>query len=145
VAHTLENRLARDGHSAKTTDGNDAKGIDRTLAVDGEHFVLQITLAPQNSDFWRNGKHSSASTQISQTHAASWIRDAILGKSTVPATQNAPVVLAIDVRHGGILAISELVSGSLNTVLPRRNLASLLRWLVGPTAEYCSRWGQGRP
>jgi hypothetical protein len=146
VVHTLEDRLSRDGYDAKATDGDDAKGIDRWLLVNGEAFVLQITVAPQARDFWRNAKHSSASTQASKTQAASWIRDAVLSKSKEPKRQDAPVVLAIDVRHAGVVAVPEQLAGYLaQYISPACEFGFASVWVVGPTAEHCLRLGEGRP
>lgn len=146
AVHTLEDRLARDGYDAKAAPGDDANGIDRWLVVDGERLVLQITVAPQDSDFWRNATHSSTSIQLSTAQVASWLRDAVVSKSKEPTRHDCPVVLAIDVRHAALVAVSERLAGYLAKYdYPAREFGFASVWVVGPTADYCVRLGEGRP
>ena len=146
AVHTLEDRLTQDGYDAKATGGDDAKGIDRWLVVDGERFVLQITVAPQDSEFWRNAKHSSVSMQIGNAQVVSWLRYTVVSKSSAPARHDGPVVLAIDVRHAAVAAVPEQLAGYLAQYLsPAREFGFASVWVIGPTAEYCLRLGEGRP
>jgi len=145
AAHTLRDRLASAGYDVQVTEGDDARGIDRRLVVNGQTFVLQITIAPQETDFWRDANFSSAARQVSQAHAASWLRNAVMRKSNVPATQSATVVLAVDARHAGVIAVPQLVHEYLAhypTPVLEFGFASV--WVVGPTSDYCCRLGEGR-
>jgi hypothetical protein len=130
----------------KVLDGDDAKGVDRIMIVDGESFILQVTIVPQASTFWREASQSSATTQVSQPRAASWLREAIVTKSNTPSLQDAPVLLAVDVRHAGVVAMPPLLKEYLtNYVSPDREFGFASVWIVGPLPQYCCRLGDGRP
>lgn len=146
LAHTLENRFTRDGRRVCVVEGDDAKGIDRKLLVDDELFVLQITVVPQDAEFWRSANESFASTRVTKADAVRWIRQAVLAKSTMAAADGGRVVLAIDVRHGGVFAIRDLVVQYLGVhPSPVQEFRFASVWLVGPTAADCFRSGEGNP
>jgi hypothetical protein len=146
VAVTLKDRLVRDGHQVDVLDGDDARGVDRALLVDGERLVLQVTIAPQASSFWRDASRSSATTQVSPPHAAAWLREAVVSKADAPSLQGAPVLLAVDARHAGVVAMPDLVHEYLTLYgAPVREFGFVSVWVVGPTADYCARLGDGRP
>jgi RNA polymerase subunit RPABC4/transcription elongation factor Spt4 len=146
VALTLQESLVRTGHQVEIHDGEDARGIDRAFVVNGERFVFQVTIAPQASDFWQQASRSSATTQVPPPHAAGWVREAVIAKADAPAIQNAPVLLAVDARHAGVVAMPDLIQeylGSYGDPVTEFGFASV--WIVGPTADYCARLGRGRP
>lgn len=146
LAHTLRERLVRDGYDVQVKEGDDSKGVDRILVVNKEKFLLQVTIAPQSPDFWQDARHSSATTQVSPTHAMSWLYEAVKGKKGTPSKHDAPVVLAIDVRHAGAVVTTKLLQEYLvryGSRVLKFGFASV--WIVGPTADYCCRLGDGRP
>ena len=146
VALTLRENLVRTGHQVEILDGEDARGIDRRFVVDGERFIFQVTIAPQASDFWQQASRSSATTQVPPPHAAGWVRQAVIAKADVPAIQDAPVLLAVDARHAGVVAMPELLQEYLGRYGdPAREFGFASVWVVGPTADYCARLGNGRP
>ena len=144
VALTLKERLVRDGHQVEIVAGDDSRGVDRRCGIDGETLSLQVTIAPQASSFWRDASRSSATTQVSPPHAAAWLREAILTKADAARVQDSPVVLAVDARHAGVVAMPDLVQeylGSFGSPVREFGFASV--WIVGPTADYCARLGDG--
>ena len=103
-------------------------------------------VAPQDREFWRNAKHSSVSIEITNAQVVSWLRDAVVSKSTEPTRHDDPVVLAIDVRHAAAAAVPEQLAGYLAQYSsPAREFGFASVWVVGPTAEYCLRLGEGQP
>lgn len=146
VALTLMERLTRSGHIVEILDGEDSRGVDRSLIVDGERFVFQVTIAPQAREFWQQASHSSATTRVPPTQAADWLREAIIAKGGAPATQDAPVLLAVDARHAGAMAMPPLVKEYLGRYGdPAREYGFASVWVIGPTADYCTRLGIDRP
>jgi hypothetical protein len=146
VALTLKERLVRNGHQVDVVEGDDSRGVDRGLVVDGETLALQVTIAPQANTFWRDASHSSATTQVSPPHAAAWLREAILTKADAAVLQDSPVVLAVDARHAGVVAMPDLLQEYLaRHGPPVREFGFASVWVVGPTADYCARLGDGRP
>ena len=146
VALTLKERLVRNGHRVEILGGDDSGGVDRILIVDGETLVLQVTIAPQAGSFWRDASQSSANTHVSQPHAASWLREAVDSKAAAPSLQDAPVLLAVDARHAGVVALPDLVHEYLTRYRsPDREFGFASVWVVGPTADYCTRLGSGHP
>ena len=146
VALTLQEHLVRTGHKVEILAGEDARGVDRFFVVNGERFVFQVTIAPQASDFWQEASRSSATTQVPPPHAAGWVRTAVIAKSDAPAIQDVPVLLAVDARHAGVVAMPELVREYLGRYGdPAQEFGFASVWVVGPTADYCTRLGGGRP
>ena len=146
VALTLKEFLTRNGHDVEILDGEDSRGVDRSLVVDGPRFVFQVTIAPQAGEFWQQASRSSATTQVPPPQAAAWLRQAIVAKAGAPAAQDAPVLLAVDARHAGVVAMPPLLQeylGRYGDPALEYGFASV--WVVGPTADYCSRLGTGRP
>ncbi len=145
-AHTFKEFLTRGGLEADIRDGNDAEGVDRILDLDGSKFVLQFTMAVQAPDFWRQASVSSASTQVMQPHAASWIRQAILSKREAAKAHDLPTILVIDARHAAPIAHVDVVHEYLSSYgEPVDEFGFSAVWLIGPTADYCRRAGKGRP
>lgn len=145
AAHTLRDRLVSEGHDVKILPGEDRDGIDRTVEIDGDTFVLQITVVPREP-FWHEAHVSSATTQVMLSEAVDWVRKAILSKAYAPKTQKTPVVLAVDARPAGVVATPEFVQQYLalyGSPVDEFGFASV--WLVGPTADYCCRVGDARP
>jgi hypothetical protein len=142
----LKDRLVQNGHKVEIVDGDDARGVDRSLVIDGETFTLQVTVAPQASGFWREASRSSATTQVPPPHATAWVREAILTKVNAGRLQDLPVLLAVDARHAGVVAMPDIVAEYLarfDQPVGEFGFASV--WIVGPTPDCCARVGDGRP
>jgi len=147
VAKTLRQRLAEDGHEVTILDGADDRGEDRLLDVDGRRFVLQVTTAPAAPDFWRDAVASSVRTDVTESHAASWLREPIAMKALRSSIgERRSIVLAIDARHAGVLGLGPLLTEYIRHYGPpviEFGFASV--WVVGPTVSQCARLGDGFP
>ena len=125
----------------------DARGEDAILTVGNERYVVQFVTAPVADKFWQDASAGSALTQVQIQGAVEWIR-AILHKKafgTRPA-QWADTILALDARHSGVLATPPILEGYLSRFSsPAVEFGFSSVHVVGPTAPYCARLGEGKP
>jgi len=145
VAKALADRLSVDGSTVRVEEGDDDRGEDRLLVVDGRSFVLQIITAPADSGFWRAASSTTASIREPLSEAVMWLRGAIEQKGTkTPEDQANSTVLAIDSWHSSVLTKQDLLAEYLSRFgSPRAEYGFASVWIVGPTSDWCARLGNG--
>ena len=144
---TLCTKLKHSGLAVSRLAGEDHRGEDALLKVGETTYVLQLITTPNAQDFWREAHAASAMTQATIEQAIGWLRDAIEMKvQTIPPAQRRAMVLVVDVRHAGLLAqeqVTELYVARFGPPAREHGFSSV--WVVGPTAKYCVRLGEGNP
>jgi hypothetical protein len=147
VAETLRLTLASSGVLVTIGEAPDDRGEDRSIMLDDKTFVLQITVAPSESQFWRRAYASSSTTQVDEQEAVQWLRTPIVDKAArIPIPGRMKTVLAIDVTHAGVLAnqsVREEYVRQFGCPVAEFGFASV--WVVGPSAYFCGRLGNGYP
>ncbi|MGH7469642.1 MAG: hypothetical protein ACRENP_16965 [Longimicrobiales bacterium] len=147
VAERLRLSLANAGHHVTILDGLNDRGEDRLITVDGIRLVLQVTVTPNRSDFWREAHISSASTQVTRQHALQWLRDPIVYKAQrTPLEDRRQTLLAIAALHSGVIAspfFRDEYGQHFGCPSTEFGFASV--WVVGPHDQFCGRLGNGRP
>jgi len=145
IAVLVRDTMRSEGLRVEILDGDDDRGDDRRLNVDGTTYGFQVTVAPSAQEFWRDARVSSASTQVPLKHAIEWLRGPIVEKAFgVPRSQLEQTILAVDVTHAGAVANPQFVSHYLQTYpAPSHEFGLASVWVVGPSPVLCRRLGSG--
>ena len=147
AVQTLCARLKQLGLVVALLPGENDRGEDGFLQVGDIKYVLQVTTATPADRFWGAANTSSAKAQATIERALEWLRRAIEKKGQrISSVDRARTVLAIDVRHAGLLAqesVAKLYTSRFGDPARKYGFASV--WVVGPTVKYCARFGEGVP
>jgi hypothetical protein len=140
---TLRQRLRADGHAVSVDRGEDHRGEDRKLTIDGVNFVVQIVTVPGSSTFWRQARTGTATAGADDDASVDWLRQAIEAKARkTPPAQRRGMILALDAQHAGVLADDHIIGGYLKRFGPPKvKFGFAAVWVVGPTVERCVRVG----
>ena len=147
VAETLRFTLALSGVVVTIGDAQDDRGEDRSIIFDDKKFVLQVTVAPSWSHFWRAANASSSTIQVDEQHTVQWLRSPIVDKAArMPLAGRIKTVLALDVTHAGVLANRSVLEEYIRQFgCPTAEFSFASVWVVGPTSNFCGRLGDGSP
>lgn len=140
---TLGQRLEADGHIVSVDEGEDDRGEDRKLTIDGVNFVVQIVTVPASSAFWQQARTGTASAVADKDASVDWLRQGIDVKARkTPPVQRPDTILALDAQHAGVLADDRVIGGYLKRFdAPKVEFGFAAVWIVGPTIERCARVG----
>ena len=140
---TLCQRLEANGHVVTVEPGEDNRGEDGILTLNGLNYVLQLVTAPGGSPFWRQANAGVATSDVDQAGALEWMRSAIDAKARkIPPRERPRTVLALDAQHAGMLAADAVIAAYLNRFnSPKAEFGFAAVWVVGPTVPRCLRIG----
>ena len=145
---TLRQRLQAGGLGVSIqTTARDDRGEDAILSVGSVSYTVHFVTSPSVPEFWREASVSSAVTRVQAEQAVQWLRSSLEMKaSSSPREQRVTTLLAIDVRHAGVLASKSVIDAYLTMFTPpAQEFAFASVWIVGPTPQHCARLGEGRP
>ena len=92
-----------------------------------------VTVGPGES-FWNDVASGRGESEATLEMAATWVRDVIARKAAqYSTTQKRAMLLALDVRHFGVLADLEFVTGYLRQSGVPDDAGFGGVWLIGPT------------
>ena len=133
--------------SAARDEARDDHGEDALFDFMGKQYVVQVATTPSVDDFWRDANHSSAVTKVQLNSGVDWLRATITKKAaTIPTEQRGNTILAIDARHAGILAQTQVAESYCSRFSsPASEYGFASTWIVGPLPKYCTRLGDGTP
>ena len=101
------------------TPQEDARGIDgTTVAPDGKALIVQIVTVPADSDYARYVAQGSHRVVLTMDEAIDWIENAIRHKCNIAPADRASMILALDVRHAGLLAADDFVAAAEKRIRP---------------------------
>ncbi len=143
----LRTKLQQRALTPSVASGRDNRGEDAILRTGDSTLVVQIVTAPADTVFWREAHAGSIGRQAYLPEAVQWRRAAIERKAAGIAPRDRPgILLAIDARHAGVLAARRVVDGYMARFGdPAAEYGFTSVWIVGPTADYCTRLGEGVP
>jgi 2-polyprenyl-3-methyl-5-hydroxy-6-metoxy-1,4-benzoquinol methylase len=121
------------------TKQEDARGIDgTTVAPDGRVLVVQIVTVPADCDYARCVAKGSHQVALTIDEATGWIENAIRHKLTIAPADRGLMILALDVRHAGFLAASDIVAAAQQRLAPAKfGFAEV--WLVANVPTHSAR------
>lgn len=109
---------------------SDSTGEDRAVRYRQDRITIQIVTAGPDSSFWREVATKGGEVHADVQAAASWVHEAITDKAGQYSTeQKHAMLLAIDLRHFGVLGVPEFVSayvrahGAARQIRVRRRVA----------------------
>jgi hypothetical protein len=125
----------------------DSAGEDRVVLYRGERITIQIVAATPRGSFWKDVATGSGEVEADLDTAATWVHKAISDKAHRYSTaQKHTMLLAIDLRHLGVLVMPAFVSAYLRVHGDdtRDEFGFGGVWLIGPTDDRCIRLGDSR-
>jgi hypothetical protein len=121
------------------TDEQNRRGIDGWVRdSDGAPVPVQVVKVPAESEFGAAVAKGDWEITVTVDEAASWIKAAIDHKTTGPTPSIAPadrasMILALDVRHAGLLICDDVVAALVGQMPDVAQLGFRAIWLVGST------------
>jgi hypothetical protein len=107
-----------------------------------EEITIQIVTGGPGKSFWRNVASGRGEIEADLETAAAWASELIARKAALYSpTQRRAMLLALDLRHIGVLADPELVTVYLRQYGAPDGFGFGGVWLIGPTADRCVRLG----
>ena len=123
----------------------DGAGEDRVVLYRQERITIQIVAATPRGSFWKVVAKGGDEVEADLDAAATWVHEAIGDKARRYSTaQKHTMLLAIDLRHLGVLAVPEFVSAYLRVHGAPDEFGFGGVWLIGPTDDRCIRLGDSR-
>jgi hypothetical protein len=123
----------------------DSAGEDRVVLYRQERITIQIVAATPRDSFWKDVATGSGEVEADLDAAATWAHEAISEKARRYSTaQKHTMLLAIDLRHLGVLAVPAFVSLYLRVHGAPDDFGFGGVWLIGPTDDRCIRLGHSR-
>lgn len=119
--------------------GEDARGEDGKLRFGGQTYVAQVVTVPSGRDIGKEIASGKFEIRLTEQLAVDWISGSIEHKTSIAPMDRPRTILALDVRHVGMLCEPSLVEKMLRE---RPNIAQLgfaQIWLVGPVSSRCVR------
>lgn len=136
VLAVLADSLGQAGYRP-ATDRENARGIDGWVNDScGKPVAVQVVKTPIESEYGASVAKGDWEITVTVDEAAGWVKSAIDHKTTGPTPTIAPadrasMILALDVRHAGILICDEVVA-ALAHYMPDISLLGFQSiWLVG--------------
>lgn len=123
--------LISDGFHVEHRSGDDSRGEDGVLVINGSQVPVQCVTAPLSPKFYQEASIRSAQTSVTLEVAKGWLDQAIGTKAAAyNAAMKLKTILAIDVRHVGVLAEVSLIDSSLKQTAVVSGFVGVC--LVGP-------------
>jgi hypothetical protein len=123
----------------------DSAGEDRVVLHCQERITIQIVAATPRESFWRDVATGGGEFDADLDAAATWLHEAITDKARRYSTaQKQTMLLAIDLRHLGVLAVPAFVSAYVRAHGAADEFEFGGVWLIGPTDDRCIRLGDSR-
>ena len=120
----------------------DDAGEDRAVKYGNEEITIQIVSGGPGTSFWKDVASGRGEIEADLETAAAWVRDAIARKSALYSpTQKSAMLLALDLRHFGVLADPQLATAYLRRYGSPDGFGFGGVWLIGPTGDRCVRLG----
>lgn len=123
------------------TPPNNATGEDAIFSwPGGKERVVQAVTVPPDASYQHKVSKGVATVEFSAAEGAGWLRDAIHKKEhKYPPDDRRKMILALDARHAGILAHTEILS-TLSLRFPEIPVSGFdAIWIVGAIAKRCVR------
>jgi hypothetical protein len=138
--------LAASGRAALIEDSvTDSVGEDCVVQDRNERIAIQIVAASPREGFWRDAASGEGVAHGDLDQAVNWLREAIDDKARRYSTaQKRTMLLAIDLRHLGVLAVPAFVDAYLRAYGQPDEFGFGGIWLIGPTDDRCIRLGNSR-
>jgi hypothetical protein len=129
------------GHVATLIDGaRDKYGEDGLVILDGDELTVQITAVVPSDEFWRQSAKGAATISGFASEAATWLHTAMMRKvDAIAPEQRRTTVLAIDVRHLGVLVDPTVLSAYEKAYGSCAQFGFRATWIVGPVVAHSSR------
>jgi hypothetical protein len=122
---------------------SDSAGEDRVVRYRDERIVVQIVTASPGPSFWRDVAAGGADVEVDVETAAAWVHQAISEKARRYSPEpKRTMLLAVDMRHLGVLLVPEFVLAYVRTHGARHGFGGV--WLIGPTDDRCQRVGDSQ-
>lgn len=143
VRKVLQEALSREWRVDVTirapTEEEDRRGIDGiAVAPDGKVLVVQIVTVPTEKDYGRCVAQGSHRVVLTVDEAIDWIADAIEHKGKIAPADRGSMILALDVRHAGLLAADDFVAAAKQRICPA-DLGFAAIWLVANVSTHSAR------
>lgn len=139
VVHLLGDKFREVGRPHKFLPGDDPRGEDRRLVLDGQTFTLQIVSTPPHP-FWRDAKQGAACSEMDRAAAADLVHEVIMTKARM---RDARTILAIDARAIPLLAHDDLLNEYMTRFgCPVREFGFVEVWIVGHPSKFVRRLGE---
>jgi hypothetical protein len=123
----------------------DDAGEDRVVKYGNEEITIQIACGGPGTSFWRDVSSGRGEIKADLETAAEWARDVISRKAILYSpSQKHAMLLALDLRHLGVLADPELVNVYLRRYGPPDGFGFGGVWLIGPTEDRSVRLGNSK-
>ena len=123
----------------------DGAGEDRVVLYRQERITIQIVTAAPRGSFWKDVAMGGGEVEAGLDAAATWVHEAIGDKARRYSTaQRRTMLLAIDLRHLGVLAVPAFVSAYRRVHRAPDEFSFGGVWLIGPTDDRCIRLGDSR-
>jgi hypothetical protein len=124
---------------------SDSTGEDRVVWYCQERITIQIVAATPRGSFWKDVATGGGEVEADLDTAATWVHEAIVDKARrYSSAQKHAMLLAIDLRHLGILAVPAFVSAYFRVHGAPDEFGFGGVWLIGPTDDRCVRLGNSR-
>ncbi|HQR78511.1 MAG TPA: hypothetical protein PLR35_19005 [Burkholderiaceae bacterium] len=121
------------------TPEDDARGIDgTTVARDGAKLVVQIVSVPVDRKYARCVAQGQHHVILTMNEAIGWVHDAIRHKSGIAPADRRSMILALDLRHAGLLAAEDFVEAYRHQIRPA-DLGFAEVWLVANVPTHSAR------
>jgi hypothetical protein len=137
VRDILVEALRNGGSNVDAAPGDDVRGEDGVLHVDGRRLAMQAVTVPVAKGFWQGASTGSATTRVPNERAAHWVHEALEKKASALAPDaRRQTLLAIDANHAAPLSTSEVVEVYHSVHPPAcKEFGFAAVWIVGPTAS----------
>jgi hypothetical protein len=123
----------------------DNAGEDRVVKCGNDEITVQIVTVGPGTSFWRAGASGRGEVEADLETAAAWVSEVIARKAALySSAQKRVMLLALDLRHFGVLAAPELVAVYLRQCGAPDRFGFGGVWLIGPTADRCVRLGSSK-
>jgi hypothetical protein len=138
--------LQKSGKIPTSMSGNDAKGEDGVLQIDGDRVIVQIVTATPGTEFFGSVAKGNGEVQGELNQALDWIHTAISKKGKRYAEEvKSSMLLCVDVVNMGVLASPVVGTQYLERYGdPSAHFGFGAVWLVGPTENNILKLGTSR-
>jgi hypothetical protein len=124
---------------------DDQRGEDRRVRHGDADITIQMVTGGPGTAFWNAVASGRGAVEADLETAASWVNDAIVLKSGLYSQdQKRDMLLALDMRHLGVLAHPAFVEAYIWKYGATDGYGFGGVWLVGPSHDRCIRPGGSR-
>jgi hypothetical protein len=127
------------GEPVELMAGEDARGEDGKLRFGGRTYVAQIVTVPSDRNIGKEIASGKFEIRLTEELAVAWISGSIEHKTSIASMDRPRTILALDVRHVGMLCEPSIVEEMLREKPHITQLGFAQIWLVGPVSSRCVR------